>query len=123
MNQCSFIKPDKTQCRAKAIQADSFCFWHSEKMREKRTKAVHDGGTSPKRSYGRDDEISISNTQDVLKLIEQTINDLRRNKTSTKLATAIGYLSGIALKTIEQGDLAKRLEVLEYAYKIKNESK
>src|SRR3989344_4383673 len=120
MNQCNFIKTDKKRCKAKAIQADSFGFWHSEKMREKRTQAVHDGGKSPKRSYGRDDEIAISNTQDVLKLIEQTINDLRRNKTSTKLATAIGYLSGIALKTIEQSDLAKRLEVLEYALKIKS---
>ncbi len=123
MNQCNFIKPDKTRCKAKAIQNDSYCFWHSEKMKEKRTQAVHDGGKSPKRSYGRDDEVAITNTQDVLKLIEQTINDLRRNKTSTKLATAIGYLSGIALKTIEQGDIEKRLEVIEYAIKLKKQNR
>lgn len=123
MNQCCHIKPDKTQCKAKAILHDSFCFWHSEKMREKRTQAVHDGGKSPKRSYGRDDEVAITNTQDVLKLIEQTINDLRRNKTSTKLATAIGYLSGIALKTIEQSDTEKRLEVIEYALKLKKQNR
>lgn len=123
MSNCTFIRPNKTQCKAKAVQGDEFCFWHSEKMREKRTQAVHDGGNSPKRSYGRNDVVTIANTQDVLKLIEQTINDLRGNKTSTKLATAIGYLSGIALKTIEQGDIEKRLEVIEYALKLKKQSR
>ena len=120
MSNCNFIRPNKTQCKAKAVQGDAYCFWHSAKMKEKRDQAVLDGGNSPKRSYGRDDDVTITNTQDVLKLIEQTINDLRRNKTSTKLATAIGYLSGIALKTIEQGDLEKRLEEVEYALKIKS---
>lgn len=123
MNQCNFIKPDKTKCKAKAVQDDGFCFWHSAKMKEKREQAIRDGGNSPKRSYGRDEIVTITNTQDVLKLIEETINDLRGNKTSTKLATAIGYLSGIALKTIEQGDIEKRLEVIEYAIKLKKQTK
>lgn len=123
MSKCQFIKPDKTQCKANAINGDVFCFWHSAKMKEKREQAIRDGGNSPKRSYGKSDQVSISNTQDVLKLIEETINDLRRNQTSTKLATAIGYLSGIALKTIEQGDFEKRLEVIEYAIKLKKQTK
>ena len=84
MKQCNFIKPNKTQCKAKAVQGDEFCFWQSAKMKEKHEQAVLDGGNSPKRSYGRDDDITIANTQDVLKLVEQTINDLRRNKTNGK---------------------------------------
>ena len=120
MNKCKFIKSDKIQCKANAIQGDSFCFWHSEKVKEQRQEAVTTGGNSPKRSYGNDEEIKINNTKDVLTLIEQTINDLRKNRTSTRVANAIGYLSGIALKTIEQGDIEKRLEEVEYALKIKN---
>lgn len=122
MNKCQFIKSDKTECKAEAIKGDVFCFWHSDKTKDKREKAISEGGQSPKRNYGREDEISISNTSDVLKLIEQTINDLRGNKTSTRIANALGYLAGIALKTIEQGDIQKRLEVLEYALKIRKQN-
>lgn len=123
MSKCLFLKSDKTSCNANAITGDNYCFWHSKQTKEQRNQAVMDGGLSPKRSYGRDDDITINNTQDVLKLIEQTINDLRKNKTSSKLANAIGYLSGIALKTLEQGDLERRIETLEYAYKIKTHIK
>lgn len=102
MSKCQFIKLDKTRCNAEAIKCDVFCFWHSEKAREKREKAISDGGQSPKRNYGREEEIKLVTSQDVLKLIEQTINDLRRNKTSTRIANAIGYLSGIALKVTQE---------------------
>lgn len=101
MSKCKFIKSDKTRCNAEAIKQDDYCFWHSEKTREKRGKAVIEGGLSPKRNYGREDEIKIAKASDVLQLIEQTINDLRRNKTSTRIANATGYLAGIALKVIE----------------------
>ncbi|KKR56127.1 MAG: hypothetical protein UT93_C0004G0005 [Candidatus Woesebacteria bacterium GW2011_GWF1_40_24] len=122
MSKCQFIKSDKTRCKAEAIDEDVFCFWHSENTKAKREIALSEGGQSPKRNYGREDEISITNTKDVLKLIEQTINDLRGNKTSTRIANAIGYLAGVALKTIEQGEIQKRLEVLEYALKIRKQN-
>lgn len=122
MNNCKFIKSDETTCKAKPVEGDTYCFWHSKKMKQKREQAIADGGMSPKRSYGRDDQISIESTNDVLKLIEQTINDLRGNKVSTRNANAIGYLAGIALKTLEQGDLEKRLEVIEYALKVKKQT-
>ena len=120
MSKCQFIKSDKSQCKANAIKDDKCCFWHSMEMKEQRSKAVMDGGLSLKRSYGRTDVISITNTQDVLKLVVETINDLRCNKVSTRNANAIGYLAGVALKTIEQGDLEKRLQEVEYALKIKS---
>lgn len=119
MSKCQFIKPDKVQCKANAIKGDVYCFWHSEQMKEQRDQAIMEGGLSPKRSYGKSEAISISNTQDVLSLIVETINDLRCNKVSTRNANAIGYLASVALKTIEQGDLEKRLQEVEYALKIK----
>lgn len=120
MSKCQYVKPDDSQCKANSVRGDEFCFWHSEQMKNQRNQAVMDGGLSPKRNYGRDDEISISNTQDVMKLIVETINDLRGNKVSTRNANAIGYLASVALKTIEQGVLEKRLEEVEYALKIKS---
>ena len=121
MSKCKFIKSDKSVCKAEAIQNDEFCFWHSEKMREKRQVATSEGGRNPKNNNGNQEEISIKSTNDILMLLEQTMNDLRRNKTSTRIANALGYLSGICLKAIEQGDLAKRLEVVEYALKVRKQ--
>jgi hypothetical protein len=82
-----------------------------------------EGGLSPKRNYGREDEIKITNTKDVLLLIEQTVNDIRKNKISTRSANAVGYLAGIALKAIQQDDFEKRLEVIEYALNIRRFTK
>jgi hypothetical protein len=113
------MKSNKTKCKANAVQGDSYCFWHSTKMKSKREQAVIEGGNSPKRSYGRDDEIKIANTRDVLLLIEQTVNDIRQNKISTRTANAVGYLAGIALKAIQQDDFDKRLAVIEYALSIR----
>lgn len=119
MNKCKYIRPDKTRCKGYAVRGDDYCFFHSEKYRKLRKEAVLKGGNSLKRNYGKSDEIIISCSTDVLKLLEQTINDLRQVKTSVKIANTIGYLSGIALKAIEQSDLEKRMEILEYALKIR----
>lgn len=122
MKRCKHIKNNKEQCRANALATDELCFWHSAKSKEEMLNAVQKGGSSPKRSY-ENEPISLKNTVDVVALIEKTVNELRQNKTSTRLANAIGYLSGIALRAIEQSDLEKRMEVLEYALKIKKHIK
>lgn len=118
MNNCKFIKENKEQCRANAIQEDEYCFWHSKKMAEQRNEAVMKGGNSPKRNYDNE-EITLRTTADIVELIERTVNELRRNRTSTRIANAVGYLAGISLKAIEQSDLEKRLEVIEYALKVR----
>lgn len=100
MSICKFIKSDNSRCKASAVKTDEYCFWHSEKMKGKREKALKEGGLSPKRNYGRGEVVKLGTTEDVLKLMEQTINDLRTNRTSTRIANSIGYLSGIALKVI-----------------------
>ena len=119
MSKCQFITPDKTQCEAKPLKGEEFCFWHSPNKEQERKKAVQDGGNSPKRNYGVDDEVKLGSSQDVRELMEKTIRNMNQNKISVNMANATGYLANIALKAIEQGDLEKRLEVLEYAFKIK----
>jgi hypothetical protein len=119
MKKCQFIKPDKTKCGGFAVKGDKYCFFHSQKYKKLRRKAIIKGGKSLKRNYGRIDNIIIACSSDILRLLEQTINDLRQGKTSVRIANAIGYLSGIAFRAIEQYDLSKRLEIIEYALKIR----
>lgn len=121
MKNCIYKKEDDSVCQAKALHDDEFCFWHSEKSKEQREKAIHDGGNSLKRNY-TNDEMDISTTNDVIELLVKTINELRQNKTSTKIASTVGYLSGILLKAIEQTSLEKRLEVIEYVLKIRKQN-
>lgn len=121
MKKCKYIKPNKEQCNANAIADDDYCFWHSDKAKEKRLLAIQKGGMCPKRNY-ENEPVSLKDVNDVLKIIEKTINELRQNKTNAKIANAVGYLSGIALRALEQSALEKRLEVIEYALKIKKQS-
>lgn len=123
MNKCQFIKSDKKQCAAFALKEGKYCYFHSQEMVEERQKAVKRGGDSPKRSYVVDDEIKLDTPNKVRELMERTIRNMNQNKISVNMANATGYLSGITLKAIEQGDLSKRLEVIEYALKIKTQAK
>jgi hypothetical protein len=121
MKKCKYIKTNKEQCKANAIENDDYCFWHSEKAKDVRKVALQKGGESPKRNY-ENSPVTLKTTNDVLELLEKTVNELRQNKSSTRIANAIGYLSGIMLKAIEQNSFEKRLEVIEYALKIRKEN-
>jgi len=57
--------------------------------------------------------IEIKNTSDVVSLLNETINQVRTGEIEVKIANAVGYLSGICLKALEQGDMEKRVEALE----------
>jgi hypothetical protein len=110
MNKCQFIKPDSTQCEAKPIKGDTFCFFHSEKTKTQRQEAVKKGGDSLKRSYGRDDEIKLNCVDDVFILLQQTANDLRQNKINNKTAAILNFIAGTTLKAIEAKYVEKTRE-------------
>ncbi len=60
-------------------------------------------------------EFRLKQASDVLALIEEQIAQVRGDQESGKLekARCIGYLAGIALKAIDAGNLAGRIEALE----------
>ena len=101
MNTCQFIKSNGEKCKTRPLKEDTYCFFHSESMKEKRKEAVTKGGNSIKRSYGRTDEITLSSFEDVSGLLEQTANDLRQNKINTKTASILNFVANTALKALE----------------------
>ena len=58
-------------------------------------------------------DISVESCQDVVKLIAETINQVRRGELDPRVANAVGYLANVLIKATEQGDHEKRLEELE----------
>ena len=61
----------------------------------------------------------IKTASDVLALLEEQIGALRADGalSTVERARTVGYLAGIALKAIEAGDLAARLEAVENVLK------
>ena len=64
-------------------------------------------------------DIKVESCQDVVRLISETINQVRRGELDPRVANAIGYLANVLIKAAEQGDMEKRLEDLEAAVKTK----
>lgn len=60
-------------------------------------------------------ELSIESASDTIRLVGETINQLRRREIDPKRATAIGYLTGVMLKALDFSELEERLARLESA--------
>lgn len=96
------------------------CFFHSVEKENERRAANAAGGKKDKNINNPSDfTVKIECTKDVLSILQYTIDDLRSKKVTPNYANSIGYLINIALKALEQGEIQTRLEVIEYALKIK----
>ena len=64
-------------------------------------------------------EFRLDTARDVLNLLDEQVNAVRNEPDAGTLekARCIGYLAGIALKTIEAGDVAARIDALEAVLK------
>ncbi len=64
----------------------------------------------------------LQTAADVLALLEEQVQAVRGEQQAGTLekARAIGYLAGVALKAIEDGNLAARIEMLEAVLKQRN---
>jgi hypothetical protein len=55
----------------------------------------------------------LRNTHEVVSLLSESINHVRKGQLDPRVANAVGYLSGILLKALEQGRTEERLSHLE----------
>lgn len=116
---CRVKNAKGSQCKAPAMTDSDFCFFHNPNKTEERIKASQGGGmknkaiTLPKES----EPINIFSSSHVLNLLNETIHQVRTGKLDPKVANCVGYLSGIALKAIEQDKLEDRIVALEMAIK------
>jgi hypothetical protein len=64
----------------------------------------------------------LKTAADVLRLLEEQVEAVRAEQEAGTLekARTIGYLAGVALKAIEAGNLAARIEMLEAVLKQRN---
>ena len=58
-------------------------------------------------------DIKVEDCQAVVKLISETINQVRKGQLDPRVANAVGYLANVLIKAVEQGDLEDRVKELE----------
>lgn len=110
--QCTHIKLDGEQCNAHAIAESEFCFSHDPDTKEEKELAVLKGGLAPKGKIEPLAPLPMSNPEEVLVLLQDTINRIRTSPMTHQKANSIGYLASIALKTMEVGELGEKLELI-----------
>jgi len=105
------------RCGGFAVVGSRFCFWHNpgdadarKLARKKGGKARHGRVIGP---VGEVAPVSLESIADVLALVAEAVNDVRRLENSIARARCIGYLAGIAGKALEMSELVKRIEALE----------
>jgi len=112
--KCKYVNRKGKQCKANAQHGSLFCFFHDPEKRMVQEAARLKGGKQGKRAVLEEAEnIRITRLGDVIRLLNQTINQVRRGELDHKVANSVAYLSNVLVKTFEGEELQKRLDSLE----------
>lgn len=114
---CRATTTDGPSCQAAALPGSDYCFFHDPERADERREAKAAGGRHGKMKTLAADApaVRVESCQDVVRLISETINQVRRGELDPRVANAVGYLANILIKAAEQGDMEKRIEQLEAA--------
>ena len=106
-----------TACRAAALPESDCCYFHDPSKAEERRAAQSFGGSQNRmKTLGADaPDVKVADCRDVVVLISETINQVRKGQVDPRVANAIGYLANVLIKAVEQGDAERRLAELEAA--------
>src|SRR4051812_20223766 len=101
--RCSANTKAGARCGAPAVES-GLCFFHAhpEQLKElgrRGGRANH--RVSPDQEVA---DVQLRNVNDVTGLLAQTINQVRRGSLDPKTGNAVGYLAGVLLKALQQGD-------------------
>lgn len=123
--QCKTVKPDGSNCQAAAPPGSEFCFFHDPTKATERRAAQSLGGSHNKMKTLPDTapEVKVQGCEDVVKLLQITINQVRTGKIDPRVANAIGYLANVLIKASEAGELEKRINEVEALLKNRGNSR
>jgi hypothetical protein len=90
--------------------------YHRDYQRMRRT------GLTPGQTSNLEGPARIQTAQDVLALLEETINEVREVDADPLVkARCIGYLAGVTLRAVETADLSARVDALEEQLKSRDD--
>jgi hypothetical protein len=111
---CEFKKSDGTRCKANPLQGEKYCYFHHPKQAGKHRQSSAKGGKHKLiRLPSNTPAIRLRSADDVVSLIEKTVDEMRRGLISPKITNSIAFVCGTLLRAFEMGDFEKRLSELE----------
>jgi hypothetical protein len=116
---CKAAKPDGSGCQAAALPESEFCFFHDPTKADERRAAQSRGGSQNKLKTLADTlpDVKIADCEDVVEILSETINQVRKGQIDPRVANAVGYLATVLIKAAEQGDLERRISEVEAVLK------
>jgi hypothetical protein len=121
---CTATKDDGTACGAAALPGSRFCFFHDPAKAAARRQAQSAGGLANKMATLPADapDVKVEDGADVVKLLGETINQVRRGEIDPRVGNSVGYLANIILAATGQRELESRIAELESLVKNRRQS-
>ena len=113
---CNALKEDGGRCQAAPLLDGDFCLMHSPEHAEEMAEARRLGGLRRRREKavsGAYDFESLADVGQVQRLLEVAALDTLSLENSVARSRTLAYLAQVALKALEVGELAERIEALE----------
>jgi hypothetical protein len=113
---CQAVKENGEPCQQAPLRDSSFCFWHSPDHAKQAAEARRLGGRRRKREgtlSGAYDFDGLDSVPKVRWLLEIAALDTLSLENSVARSRTLAYLAQVALKALEVGELAERIDALE----------
>jgi len=116
--QCAFRGPTGEPCRAAPLKDSQFCWVHSPEHAQEAQEARKLGGMRRKREatlVGAYEFEGLDTVQGIRRILEIAMLDTLAMENSITRNRTLAYLSTVALRTLEVGNLEERIATLEQA--------
>jgi len=113
---CTFVKQGGSPCRAPPQLESEFCFAHDPAHAEEMQEARRLGGLRRRKEKAVQGAYDIGDLEDVgevRRLLQIAVLDTLSLENSIARSRTLAYLSQVALKALEVGELEERLKALE----------
>jgi hypothetical protein len=116
-NQCNCTKANGERCGGAAQTGKEICIFHDPAHAEQVRQARRAGGITRTRTAAvlpaTTPDAPLLTQADILTVVGQTLNQVRRGELNTRAANTIGYLSSVALRVIDSTPIEERLARIE----------
>jgi hypothetical protein len=117
--KCNSRKRNGSFCGANAQRSNGLCVFHDPAKASDGQRARRAGGVTRSRVAAvlpsDTPDHPLGNVSHVSDLLTDSINRLRRGQLDPRVANAMGYLTGVLLRALEQGPVEERLSRIEAA--------
>jgi hypothetical protein len=121
---CNATKQSGDRCETAALRKSAFCYFHDPARAVERREAQALGGRQ-NRIRALDaaaPDVKVEDCGDVVALVSETINQVRKGVIDPRVANSVGYLANVLIKAFEQDELETRIEKLEALFERRSEA-